>query len=193
MNTLHSSATEVKSTPAAVLSRGLGQRHAFFQKLVAAVFSMVLVAGLTMPAVAKAASDEVLLKEVGSLLIENRGIATKIATQLGFAVSSTTPGSGTQAEMNNALAVRNQMLFKQIASKLGVEVLTEVPTLPTLIEQTHATLRGNRIVTKAIMAALGLDSLSPLAMKGSLVEQNRDLLLGNRAGMKRIAIELGAM
>ena len=43
------------------------------------------------------ATDDVLLKEVGELRAENRGIATKIASKLGFVVNSIQSGSGTQA------------------------------------------------------------------------------------------------
>ena len=145
-----------------------------------------------MPAAkAQPATDEVLLKEVYSLLVENRAAAAAIASSMGIATSKVLPQPGVQAEMNNVLAVRNQHLFKQIAAKLGVDVATSIPTGGTIIEQNNLILRGNRMVVKEILLALGLDTSAGLPMKGSLVEQNRDLLLGNKNALKAISDKLG--
>ena len=161
-----------------------------FLMLIASVFAMSL--AVTPTAQAQAVSDDVLLKEVYSLLVENRATAAKIAASMGIASSSVLPQpGGNQAEINNVLMVRNQHLFKQIAIKLGADVATPIPSAGTMIEQNHQILRGNRMVTKSILLALGLDLGGPLPLKGSLVEQNRDLLLGNKAALKAVSDKLG--
>ena len=161
-------------------------------------FLIVLASALAMAiavvpvAHAQAPSDEVLLKEVYTLLVENRAAAAAIAASMGIASSNVLPQPGSsQADINNVLMVRNQHLFKQIAIKLGADVATPIPTAGTIVEQNHQILRGNRMVTKSILLALGLDTSAPLSLKGSLVEQNRDLLLGNKAALKAIADKLG--
>lgn len=163
------------------------------KKFILSIASVLALSTTFVPhAHAQAVSDEVLLKEVYTLLVENRATAAAIAGSMGIASSSVLPQPGaSQADINNVLMVRNQHLFKQIAVKLGADVATPIPTAGTIVEQNHQILRGNRMVTKSILLALGLDTSAPLAMKGSLVEQNRDLLLGNKAALKAISDKLG--
>lgn len=138
------------------------------------------------------AEDQAYLQEVNTLLTENRAIARKIATKLGFPSSTTIPGTGDLPERNNALVIRNQMLFKQIASKLGVDSYTSVSTAPDLIQQNHMALRQNRIIVRDIFSSLGIPTVGKLPSTGSLVQQNRDLLMGNKSSLTKIASEIGA-
>ena len=79
--------------------------------------------------------NDPLLKEVNSLLIENRVIIGKIANKLGVLYSTSQQTGGTLPEMNNAIFIRNQFLIKQIAAKLGVATDTPLPVSGSLSEQ----------------------------------------------------------
>lgn len=143
------------------------------------------------PLIITQASDEQYLKEVNTLLRENREIARKIATKMGIESSSTTPGTGNLAEQNNALIIRNQILFRQIAAKMGIETSTAVPISGSLIEQNHMLLRQNRIIVMTILNAMGIETSGSLPSTGSLVQQNRDLLRGNSKALTAIAVKVG--
>lgn len=146
---------------------------------------------MTKPAMVSA-SDMIALKDVNSLLIENREIARKIAGKLGIVASTTTPGTGELPEKNNALIIRNQHLFKQIAVKLGATVPAfDPPITGTLIEQNHEMLLQNRLVVKAIAEKLDVPLTGTPSTTGTLVEQNRELLKLNRTALTKFSVALG--
>jgi hypothetical protein len=137
------------------------------------------------------ADQSKLITENRELLVNNRGLARRIATKLGLTSTGEIPTTGTPLEQNQVLILQNQETFKAIAEKVGATVPALTPVeAAEIAEKNHKLLLQNKSIVVEILKKLSIPLAPPAELTGTFVEKNNTLLKGNAGALSKIAAKL---
>jgi hypothetical protein len=125
------------------------------------------------------ADQSKLITENRELLVNNRGLARKIATKLGLTSTGEIPTTGNPLEQNQVLILQNQETFKAIAVEAA-----------EIAEKNHKLLLQNKSIVVEILKKLSIPLAPPAELTGTFVEKNNTLLKGNAGALGKIAAKL---